>query len=253
MSLRSPQLHPAADSLQRSRIELAAAYRIAAREGMGDGVFTHFSLSIPGTADRFLLKPHGLLFSEVTASNLIVVDLAGKLVEGTGMWEPTAFYIHSCIHKAVPGAACVLHTHMPYATALSNLSDSRLLPINQSCVRFWGRIAYYNEYNGLALDPAEGDRIVAALASHDVLMMANHGVTVVGPSVADALFKLYYLEIACRDQWLTLAMNKPLRPIPDAVAQDLFDQFEQERHESCELHLAAMMRQLDHDEPNYKM
>ncbi len=161
---------------RRARVDLAAAHRLIARAGLDDGIWNHLSLALPGRTDRFLLKPHGLLFGEVRASDLIVVDLDGRLIEGAGRWEPTAFYIHSRLHRARPELRCVMHGHMPYATALSAARDNRLLPVTQDCLRFHGRVGYYDDYNGLALDESEGDRMVAALGAHDVLFMAHHGV-----------------------------------------------------------------------------
>src|SRR5262249_35187656 len=145
----------------------------------------------------FLLNPWGLHWDEVRASDLLVVDAAGKVVSGTAEAEASAFFIHSRIHLGNPKAACVLHTHMPYATALTTLSNGRLEPISQSVMRVWGQIGYLDEYNGLVLDHAEGDRITAALAGKRVLFLANHGVIVIGESVAIAFNDLYHLERAC--------------------------------------------------------
>lgn len=160
---------------------------------MDDGVFNHFSLEVPGEEDHFLLKSFGPLFGEATASGLIKIDLEGRIITGEGAWEPTAFHIHSRVHRAVPRARCVMHTHMPYATALSGLLDMDILPVNQSSMRFVRRFATLKAYGGLALDATEGDRIVAAFQEKDVLLMANHGVMVVGEDVARCLCDLHYL------------------------------------------------------------
>ena len=233
------------------RIELAAAYRIAALEKLDDGVFNHFSCELPDAPGLFLLKPFGPLFEEVTASSLIKVDLAGNIVGGEGRWEPTAFTIHSRIHAGISRAKCVLHTHMPYATALTNLQDMRILPLNQSSMRFIGRIAYLDEYGGLVLDSKEGDKIVAALQTCDILMMANHGVIVVGPSVAHCVYDLHYLEIAARDQWQAYATGRPLRLIPDDVVARTAKQMVDERLDAVDIHFAAMRRKLDRLDPGY--
>lgn len=236
---------------QRARVELAAAYRIAALEGMDDGVFNHFSLAVPGEEGRFLLKPFGPLFSETTASGLIKVDLEGRIVAGQGVWEPTAFHIHSRIHHAVPRARCVMHTHMPYATALTGLSEMGILPINQSSVRFVRRFATLESYGGLALDAAEGDRIVSAFQEKDVLLMANHGVMVIGEDVARCLYDLHYLEVAARDQWLALAMNRPLKLVSEEVIELTARQMVEEREMAAAVHLAAMIRRLDRENPGH--
>jgi ribulose-5-phosphate 4-epimerase/fuculose-1-phosphate aldolase len=244
---------PAASSAEgRARIELAAAYRICAMEALDDGVFNHFSCAVPGEPGHFLLKPFGPLFEEVTASGLIKVDVDGHIVAGEGTWEPTAFHIHSRIHRAVPRAHCVMHTHMPYATALSSLADMRIRPINQSSMRFVERTAYLESYGGLVLDAAEGDLIVDAFQDKDVLLMANHGAMVIGPSVSHCLYDLHYLEVAARDQWRAMAMNAPLREVPAAVVRQAAAQMVEERHMAADIHLAAMMRKLDAENPGYE-
>jgi ribulose-5-phosphate 4-epimerase/fuculose-1-phosphate aldolase len=235
----------------RARIELAAAYRIAALEGLDDGVFNHFSLAVPGEPGHFLLKPFGPLFAEATASGLIKIDIDGNLVAGSGIWEPTAFHIHARIHRAVPRARCVMHTHMPFATALTALEEIAILPINQSAMRFMGRTAVLEDYGGLVLDDAEGDRIVAAFRDKDVLLMANHGVMAIGETVATTLYDLHYLEIAARDQIYALAQNRTLRLIPDDVVRRTAAQMRDEQEMASQVHLAAMMRRLDHENPGY--
>jgi len=236
---------------RRARVELAAAYRIAALEGMDDGVFNHFSYALPGEEGRFLLKPFGPMFGEATASGLIKIDLEGRVIAGEGVWEPTAFHIHSRIHRAVPRARCVMHTHMPYATALTSLSEMGILPINQSSMRFVRRFATLDTYGGLALDATEGDRIVDAFQEKDVLLMANHGVMVIGEDVARCLYDLHYVEIAARDQWLAFAANRPLRFISDEVIDLAARQMVDEREMAAAAHLAAMMRRLDRENPGY--
>ncbi|MBB2202332.1 class II aldolase/adducin family protein [Gluconacetobacter tumulisoli] len=233
------------------RVDLAAAYRILAQEGLDDGVFNHLSCAIPAEPGHFLLKPFGPLFEEATASGLIKIDRTGTIVAGAGHWEPTAFHIHSRIHAAVPRAACIMHSHMPYATALTGLEDMRLLPFNQSAMRFVGRVAYLEAYDGLVLDEAAADRVVAAHATHDIVLMANHGVLVIGPTIAECLYDLHYLEIAARDQWLARTMGQPLRMIDPAVVAHAARQMVAERKMSAAVHLAAMKRRLDRTLPGY--
>ncbi len=235
----------------RARVALAASYRIAALEGLDDGVFNHFSLAVPGEEGHFLLKPFGPLFSEVTASVLIKVDFDGRIVAGEGRWESTAFHIHSRIHRAVKRAACIMHTHMPYATALTNLADMRILPINQTTMRFVRGTAYLETYSGLVLDASEGDRIVESLLDKDVLLMANHGVIVIGPTVSRCLYDLHYLEVAAKDQWHALATGRELRFVPDDVVDRTAAQMVDERDYANEVHFAAMLRRLDRENPGY--
>jgi ribulose-5-phosphate 4-epimerase/fuculose-1-phosphate aldolase len=235
----------------RTRVELAAAYRICAVERLDDGVFNHFSCAVPGEPVHFLLKPFGPLFEEVSASGLIKVDVDGRIVAGQGMWEPTAFHIHSRIHRAVPRAHCVMHTHMPYTTVLSTLADMRILPINQSSMRFVRRTAYLQSYGGLVLDATEGDLVVAAFQDKDVLLMASHGAMVIGPSLAHCLYDLHYLEVAARDQWLAVSAGLPLREVPSDVVERTAAQMVDERFQAADIHLAAMMRKLDRENPGY--
>lgn len=140
MTAADPDREP--DPIRAARVELAAAYRLAARFGFNEGIDNHFTLMVPGARDRFLLNAFGLHWSEVTASNLIAVDFDGHVVEGRGEAEATAYFIHSRIHRAHPRARCVLHTHMPYATALTAIQGGRLEPVGINALRFNGVIAY---------------------------------------------------------------------------------------------------------------
>ena len=148
------------DPVRQARVDLAAFHRLAARFALDDGIWNHFSLTVPGRPDLFLIKAHGLLCGEVTASNLIAVDGQGNTVDGQGVAERTGVCIHAPIHRAKPGAACVLHTHMRYATWLSMVEGGRLMPINQKSLRYYGRIAYDDHYSGES-DPISLDTELA--------------------------------------------------------------------------------------------
>lgn len=233
----------------QSRIDLAAAFRLAARFGWHESIANHFSLAVSDDGGRFLLNPWGLHFSEISAGDLLVVDTAGKVVEGEGEVDQTAACIHGPIHARLPHARCVLHTHMPYATALSSIEGMRIEPIHQNGTRFYGQVAYDDDYGGLALELDEGERICAALGNKSVLFMANHGVTVVGRSVAEAFDDLYYLEMACRNQVLALSTGRKLKVMPEEVARKTAEQWQQ-----CwepETHFAALKRILDREAPDY--
>jgi ribulose-5-phosphate 4-epimerase/fuculose-1-phosphate aldolase len=224
-----------------ARKDLACALRAAHRLGFGEGVCNHFSLAVPDRPGHFLINPQGLLWSEIEPDDLVVIDAQGHKVEGRHDVEPTAFFIHGWIHRTVEAATCVLHTHMPFATALALLQGGRLEMASQNALRFYRQVAYETEYNGLVLDDAEGQRIARRLASHSVLFLANHGVIVRGPSVAWAFDDLYYLERACMHQVLAQGTGKPLKMIPDAVAARTARQIAGERQQS-ELHLKALRR-----------
>lgn len=238
--------------LDAHRVDLAAALRGAARHGLNEGVCNHFSLEV--AEDRYLINPQGLHWSEVTAGDMLLIDGEGRVIDGRHPLEPTAFFIHSRIHRRHRHAKAVLHTHMPYATALTLVEGGRLEWCNQNTLRFFDRIAYDDDYNGLALDTAEGDRIASKLdAGRDVMFMASHGVTVVGRTLAYAYDDLYYLERACMHQVLAVqaAAGRPLRRVPDALAAAVAAQIEGERQQS-DLHFDSLKRLLDRDEPGWR-
>lgn len=240
-----------ASSLAGGRLDLAAALRWAARLGLNEGVCNHFSYEL--APDRYLINPQGLHWSEVRASDVLLIDGQGAVLDGHHSLEPTAFFIHSWIHKLNAHARCVLHTHMPYATALTLIEDGRLAWCNQNTLRFCDRVAYDDHYNGLALDAAEGERIASQLKGKDVMFMASHGVTVVGSSIAWAFDDLYYLERACMHQVLATqaAAGKPLRRVPDALCAKVGAQIAGERQQS-DVFFASIKRMLDRDEPDWR-
>lgn len=245
------KLRATENARNEARIELTAALRWADRLGYSEGVCNHFSLALPGKPGQFLINPQGLHWSELTPADLVVVDAAGNKVEGKHSVEPTAFFIHGCIHRANPRAQCVLHTHMPFASTLSVVQGGQLAWASQNSLRFYGRVAYDEEYNGLALDTAEGDRLASKLRDADVLFLANHGVIVCGSSVANAFDDLYYLERACMLQVLAAGTGKPLRIVTDKIAALTRAQMDAERVQS-KLHLAALQRILDREAAGWR-
>ncbi len=240
-----------ADPALTARIDLVAALRWADRLGYSEGICNHFSFAVPGRDGHFLINPQGLHWSEVTPADLVVVDAAGNKVEGLHSVEPTAFFIHGCIHRSVPRARCVLHTHMPYATALTVVHAGRLAWASQNSLKFYGRVAYDDDYNGLALDAAEGGRLAARLSDADVLFLANHGVIVCGPSIHAAFDDLYYLERACMLQVLAAGLGQPLRVVSERIAKLTRAQMD-DASVQAELHLAALKRLLDRDQPGWR-
>src|SRR5207237_1149644 len=173
---------------------------------------------VPGRTDRFYLAPFGLLWAEVKASALLELDFNGKVVAGSGLVEDTALYIHLSVHRRAPAARCVLHTHMPYATALGMLEDPRLEMAGQNALGFYDEIAYV-DYNGLAFDYSEGERLARALGGKSVLILRNHGALVIGASVAQAFERLYFLERACQAQILALSSGRRLHILPQSVIE----------------------------------
>jgi len=231
----------------QARIDLAAALRWASRLGFGEGICNHFSLALPGKRGQFLINPQGLHWSEITPADLVVVDARGRKVSGKHSVEPTAFFIHSAIHRGKANAACVMHTHMPYATTLTVVHGGRLEWASQTSLKFHNRVAYDENYNGLALDDAEGVRMCAQLGNADVLFLANHGIIVCGPSVTAAFDDLYYLERACMLQVLAHGTGRPLRIVPEGIAAKTGRQMTEESQQAA-LHLEALKRILDREE-----
>jgi len=233
-----------------ARVDLAAAFRLAVRFDLHEGVCNHFSFMLPD-GKRFFLNRYGLHWSEVTASNLLMLDADGRVLQGEGEFEKTAFYIHSRIHLANPSAACVLHTHMPYATALTLLENGRLEMAEQNALRFYDDIAYDDTYNGLVVDDAEGDRLARVLGTRRVMFLASHGVIVVGPSIAEAFDLMYYLERACRLQVLAKSTGAKLRAVRPEVVRNTCRLLRADAPKYAGAHFSALKRILDREEPDY--
>jgi ribulose-5-phosphate 4-epimerase/fuculose-1-phosphate aldolase len=177
----------------QARVDLTAALRCASRMNLGEGICNHFSLALPGQPGNFLINPQGFHWSEITPADLVVVDAQGRKVSGRHSVEPTAFFIHSAIHRGNANAACVMHTHMPHATALTAIEGGRLEWASQVALKFYNRVAYDENYQGLALDDAEGERMCREMGDADVLFLGNHGIIVCGPTVSTTFDDLYYL------------------------------------------------------------
>jgi ribulose-5-phosphate 4-epimerase/fuculose-1-phosphate aldolase len=227
----------------RLRDDLALALRAAAHHGLAEGVCNHFSIELPDGSRRFLLNPRGLLWREVQADDIVLVDVAGRRLAGRHDVEPTAMFIHAAIHRLC-GQACVLHTHMPYATALTLTAERALdTRLSQNAMRFHGRVAVDGAYNGLALDAAEGERIARAMGRADIAFLGNHGVVVCGGHMAHAYDDLYYLERACMVQVLAQSTGRALAPVADEIVRRVFEQAAGERRQS-ELFFEALRRSL---------
>ena len=238
----------------RARLDLAAALRWAARLNLHEATANHFSVAVAADGKQFLLNPRGRHFSRVRASELLLLDADNSdTIRGENAPDSTAWYLHAHLHQYLPQARCILHTHMPYTTALACLQDFEFLMLDQNACRFYGRIAYDRNYNGMALDDTEGERVAHLLgADKSVLFMGNHGVIVVGPSVAEAFDELYYLEKAAQVQVLALSTRQELALIPDAVAAKACEQW-LEYPQFSELHFTALKEILDEEEPSYRL
>jgi ribulose-5-phosphate 4-epimerase/fuculose-1-phosphate aldolase len=236
---------------QQGRVDLAAAFRWTARLGWHEAVANHFSLALSEDGGRFLVNPRWRHFARIRACDLLLLDADdASALEGPDAPDPTAWYIHAALHRRLPHARCILHAHMPYATALTTLADPEIRPIDQNTMRFFGRIAYDRDYGGLALSSQEGDRLAHALGEKPVLMMANHGVIVARESVAKAFDELYYLETAARTQVLACSTGRELKPVPDDLAARVAAEWEAYEGFS-EAHFAELKAILDVEEPDY--
>jgi ribulose-5-phosphate 4-epimerase/fuculose-1-phosphate aldolase len=204
------------------RVDLAAAYRMVAYYGWDDVIFTHLSARIPGPEHQFLLNPYNLMFDEVTASSLVKVDVNGNPVEPTPfITNPAGFTIHSAIHMARDDAQAVMHLHTPSGQAVSAQADG-LLPLTQAAMLVREDIAYH-DYEGIAVDLDERERIVDDLGSKNMMLLRNHGSLAVGQTIGEAFIRLYTLERACQAQVMALAggteMNNPPQGAPEVAAQ----------------------------------
>ncbi len=205
---------------RRLRRDMAAVFRIAARHGWNEQIGNHNSLMLParpGEPPLFLINPRGLLFQEITASTLIVCDLDGRVVRGTGELRNVAFHIHARIHMARPDAACVLHVHPRWLTALSLLEEPELALAHHNNLLLNDRVAVDVQGDEPAGDTAEGDRMARVLGDKTILIMASHGVTVVGPTVHDAFDELFIAERTCVYQMTAMGTGQRLRRLPEAA------------------------------------
>lgn len=232
------------------RIELAACYRLIAQFRMTDLVYTHISARIPGT-EHFLLNPYGLLFEEVSASNLVRIDLEGRIVEDTPYRvNPAGFTIHSAVHRARPDVHCVLHTHTRAGIAVSCMREG-LLPLSQIAMQFHGRLAYH-DYEGIALDLDEREPIARDLGDCKAMILRNHGLLTAGTSVPEAFSMMFYLERACEIQIAALSTGRELiAPSPEVCAR-VARQYEEDEEAGGIREWRALLRQLDRTDPSYR-
>jgi ribulose-5-phosphate 4-epimerase/fuculose-1-phosphate aldolase len=248
---------PIDEATQQVRVDLAAAYRLIHRLGLDDSIYTHISVRVPGTFDRFLINPYGMRFEEVTASNLVTVDVDGVVIDdplGLGI-NPAGFTIHSAVHAARHDALCVLHTHTVAGVAVSCLKEG-LLPLNQWSMQFTDRIAYH-DFEGIALDLSERERLVADLGDKFVLILRNHGLLTCGRSVGEAFKLMHNMERSCRAQLAIQASGAEVVRPSLAVAQHTAGQYDKgyakiEVDGKPDSEWDAFKRMLDRTDPGYK-
>ena len=244
---------PLTQAIAEVRVHLAAALRLAVLHELEEGIDNHFTVAVPGREGQYLILPYGLHWSEARASDLIVFDEHGRVLEGDGELELSAQCIHAPIHR-VTGARVVLHTHQTWAMALNMLDDNRLLPASQTAAFFDGQIAYDDDYTGLAATIEEGERLARVMGARPIVFMKNHGVLVTGETVAQAYRRLYRLERVCRNQILAMSSGKSLAVLSKEIVSRVQAPNAADRHPRGErerLFFAAMMRVLDRQSPGY--
>src|SRR6187399_2327175 len=180
-----PMRSPGADPVQQAKVDLAAAHRLAVYHELEEGIDNHFTVTVPGHDDRYLILPFGLHWSEARASDMIIWDESGQTLEGDGLCELSAQCIHAPIHR-ITGARVVLHTHQPWALALNMLEDNRLVPASQTAAFLCHLIAYDDDYSGTADTVEEGERLARLMDGKSILFMKNHGVLTTGDTIAQA-------------------------------------------------------------------
>jgi ribulose-5-phosphate 4-epimerase/fuculose-1-phosphate aldolase len=240
-----------------ARVTLAACYRMVAKLGMDDLIYNHISARVPGHQDQFLINPYGLLFDEISASNLVKINTKGDKLDDTphGI-NVAAFVIHAAIHTSHHDAACVLHTHSDASVAVSG-QEKGLLPLSQFAMRFYNRQAFH-DYEGVAIDLDEQTRLVRDLGPHKVMLMRNHGILTVGRTPGEAFMLLYYFERAARIQLqmqAAAAAGATLVMPPHEVCEKAARQFWELQGDILvpgEREWPALMRQLDRTDPSYR-
>jgi ribulose-5-phosphate 4-epimerase/fuculose-1-phosphate aldolase len=242
------------ESEWQARVELAAAYRLAATLGWTDMLGTHFSLRVPDAEDAFLINPYGMLFEEITASSLLKIDTEGnKLSKSPYEANRAGFVIHSAVHMGARDAHCVMHCHTLAGVGVATQKQG-LLPITQMALTVLGEVRYH-DYEGVADDEEERRRIVKDLGDGSVLILRNHGTLTVGTTVSEAFSRMYRIERACRFQLAALTGGAEPNAIPQEIANYTIDQGRElnqtGRAAGGKLMWAALKRKLDREDPSY--
>jgi len=241
------------DPVTLARAQLAAAHRIATIHELEEGIDNHFTVTLPGHGDRYLVLPFGIHWSEARARDLFVFDEKGQTLQGEGHVELSARCIHAPIHR-ITGKRVVMHTHQTWAVALNMLKDNRVVPATQTAAFYCREIAYDDTYTGTADTLEEGERLARLMGDKSIVMMKNHGILCAGDTVAETYRRLYKMERICRTQVLAMATGRELNVLSDAVVNAVLAPAEQESHsreERDRLFFEAMMRIVDRELPGY--
>ena len=249
--LKKSVREPGADEFIEQRAELACAFRWAYRLDMHEAVANHFSLSVSDDGGRFLINPDGRHFSRIRASELVLVDAGDPdTMNRPDAPDPTAWGLHGAIHRNCPNARCVLHLHPTYATVLASLADSSMYPIDQNTARFFNRVAVDEGFDGMAFEE-EGERCSRLLADKPIMMMGNHGVLSVAPTVDEAFDAIYYFERAARNLVIAYGTQKELKILSDEIAEKTARQWE-DFSGLANKHFRELKAILDEEEPDYR-
>lgn len=235
--------------IEKARCDMAVLFRLLARFDLNEGIDNHCSYALPDGS--ILVNKWGIHWSRMKRRDILRFDAQGNILDGAGTIETTAFHIHEAIHRLCPHAKAVLHTHMPYATAITSMENGRLEPISQNALRYYNKIAYEDTYNGLVDNPLEGERLARNIGQKSVVMMANHGVMVVGSTIGIAFNDMYFLERAAMVQVLAASGGKPFRKIPQEVIERTAAQMDG-LDDDKETHFQTLKSILDELEPDYK-
>jgi ribulose-5-phosphate 4-epimerase/fuculose-1-phosphate aldolase len=239
------------DAERSTRVDLAAAYRLAALNGWDDLIYTHISASVPDEPGHFLINPFGLAFDEVCASNLVKIDIAGNIVGASEHpVNATGFALHAAVHAARSDAFCVMHLHNTAGIAVS-VQRAGLLPASQHALRFYGHLAYH-DYESLAFTPAEGERLVAHLADKPAMLLRNHGTLTTGRTVAEAWVLMATLIKACEIQLHAQSGGGELVLPSEAVAERTAEQLRDGGAVEGVMEWPALLRKLDRIDRSYR-
>ena len=243
------------DPHYEDRINLAAVFRMAARLNLHESVANHFSYAVSDDGGQFLINPFGRHFSTLRASELLLLDAHDDdSIDAANRPDPTAWAIHSAMHRNAPQARCVLHAHSKYATVLASIEATGLAPIDQNTMRFFNRVSVDDGFDGMGLGD-EAERLSRTLGNNSILVMGNHGVMAVGETIGKAFDELYYFERACETYITALMTGKPLRIVSDTVAEKTAQQWQDYIHRVGlgEAFLSEIRVILDREEPDYRL
>jgi ribulose-5-phosphate 4-epimerase/fuculose-1-phosphate aldolase len=250
-AVAAPKKRDMSDAEWQARVDLAACYRLVARNGWDDLIYTHISAAVPGPQKHFLINPYGMMFGEITASSLVKVDLQGNIVSETPYnINPAGFTIHSAVHAARHDVKCVLHLHTNAGVAVSSQKQG-LLPLNQTSLIIYSDVAYH-DYEGIALDLDERERLVANLGAKNNMILRNHGTLTVGHTVAAAYVRMFYLERACQMQIAALSGGAELNLLSKSMQERVHQQVTTGSAGVGERDWPALLRLLDREDPSYK-